>query len=69
VGAPSRRRPDRRHDYLQSGEWAASGHRSAIADAKAAGIVVLGYVFTNYGQPPSADVLDDIKRYYDFYSP
>jgi hypothetical protein len=41
----------------------------AVTDAKAAGIVVLGYVFTNYGQRPAADVLDDIKRTYDFYSP
>jgi Spherulation-specific family 4 len=44
-------------------------YAKAVADAKAVGIVVLGYVFTNYGQRPSVDVLDDIKRYYDFYSP
>jgi hypothetical protein len=44
-------------------------YTKAIADAKAVGIVVLAYVFTNYGQRPSADVLDDIKRTYDFYSP
>jgi hypothetical protein len=51
------------------GQAADPQYTKAIADARAAGITVLAYVYTNYGQRPSADVLDDIKRTYDFYSP
>jgi hypothetical protein len=51
------------------GQAADPQYTTAISEAKAAGIVVLAYVYTNYGQRPSADVLDDIKRTYDFYAP
>jgi hypothetical protein len=38
-----------------------------IAQGKAAGITMLGYVATSYGARPEADVIADINRYYDFY--
>ena len=41
----------------------------AMARAKQAGIMVLGYVSTTYGQRASADVLLDINGYYDLYHP
>jgi hypothetical protein len=42
-------------------------YTQAIAQAQAAGITVLGYVATNYGQRAEADVIADINSYYDFY--
>jgi hypothetical protein len=44
-------------------------YQAVIAQAKAAGIIVLGYVSTNYGQRAPTDVLADINAYYDLYSP
>jgi hypothetical protein len=44
-------------------------YTQSIAQAQAAGIIVLGYVATNYGQRAEADVVADINRYYDLYSP
>jgi hypothetical protein len=40
-----------------------------ISQAQHAGITVLGYVSTNYGQRAEADVVADINHYYDFYTP
>jgi len=51
------------------GQSADPQYTKAISDARAAGIVVLAYVYTDYGQRAAADVLDDIKRTYDFYAP
>jgi hypothetical protein len=45
------------------------GYTQVIAQAQAAGITVLGYVSTNYGQRAEADVAADINRYYDLYTP
>jgi hypothetical protein len=44
------------------------GYAQVIAQARAAGIIVLGYVSTSYGQRPEADVIADINKYYDLYS-
>lgn len=44
-------------------------YTTALADAQAAGIVVLGYVSTDYGQRPEADIVADINRTYDLYTP
>ena len=44
-------------------------YTQALAQARAAGIIVLGYVATNYGQRPEADVVADINSYYDLYQP
>jgi hypothetical protein len=44
-------------------------YQDAIGRAQQAGIAVLGYVATAYGQRPSADVLSDINGYYDLYQP
>ena len=44
-------------------------YQDAMARAQAAGILVLGYVATLYGQRPSAEVLADINSYYDLYAP
>jgi hypothetical protein len=46
-----------------------ASYTDAIARAQAAGIVVLGYVATDYGARPEADVTADINSYYDLYSP
>ncbi len=43
-------------------------YTQAIAQARAAGIVVLGYVSTSYGQRPVADVIADVNSYYNLYS-
>ncbi len=43
-------------------------YTQVIAQARAAGIIVLGYVSTSYGQRPEADVVADINGYYDHYS-
>jgi len=40
-----------------------------IAQAQAAGIRVLGYVSTNYGQRAEADITADVNGYYSLYSP
>ena len=48
---------------------AAEPRNGAIAQAQAAGITMLGYVATSYGARPEADVIADINRYYDFYTP
>jgi hypothetical protein len=40
-----------------------------IAQAQAAGIRVLGYVSTQYGQRAEADIDADVNGYYDLYSP
>jgi hypothetical protein len=39
-----------------------------IAQARTAGIIVLGYVATSYGQRPVADVIADVNGYADLYS-
>jgi len=44
-------------------------YTQAIAQAQAAGIIVLGYVGTSYGARPEADVIADINKYYDLYAP
>jgi hypothetical protein len=44
-------------------------YTAVIAQAQAAGISVLGYVATNYGQRSEAEVTADINRYYDLYTP
>jgi hypothetical protein len=46
-----------------------AAYLDTISRAKQAGIMVLGYVTTTYGQRPSADVLRDINTYYDLYRP
>lgn len=43
-------------------------YTQVIAQARAAGIIVLGYVSTNYGQRPEADVVADINGYYNLYA-
>jgi hypothetical protein len=42
-------------------------YTSVLAQARAAGITVLGYVATSYGQRPAADVLADVDGYYRRY--
>ena len=44
-------------------------YTSAIAKARAAGILVLGYVATNYGKRAEADINADVNGYYDLYQP
>ncbi|HET6149720.1 MAG TPA: spherulation-specific family 4 protein [Polyangia bacterium] len=51
------------------GSVADPAYQDAIARAKQAGIMVLGYVATFYGQRPSAEVIADINTYYDLYGP
>jgi hypothetical protein len=51
------------------GAAADPAYTDAIARAQRAGISVLGYVATNYGQRDSASVLADINAYYDLYHP
>ena len=43
-------------------------YAQVIAQARAAGIIVLGYVSSSYGQRAEADVIADINGYYDIYS-
>jgi hypothetical protein len=43
-------------------------YAQVIAQARAAGIIVLGYVSTSYGQRPEADVIADVNGYYNLYS-
>jgi len=44
-------------------------YTAALAQARAAGILVLGYVATSYGQRPEADITADVNKYYDLYAP
>jgi hypothetical protein len=44
-------------------------YTAAIAQAQAAGIIVLGYVWTDYGRRAEADIAADINRTYDLYTP
>ena len=50
------------------GTAADPAYTQVIAQAQAAGIVMVGYVATAYGARPEADVIADINRYYDFYA-
>ena len=50
------------------GTGADQAYTQVIAQAQAAGIIMLGYVATSYGARPEADVIADINRYYDFYA-
>ena len=50
------------------GTAADPAYTQVIAQAQAAGIVMVGYVATSYGARPEADVIADINRYYDFYT-
>jgi len=54
----------------QSGPGTAAdpAYTQIIAQAQAAGIIMLGYVATSYGARPEAEVIADINSYYDFYS-
>ncbi|HXU04273.1 MAG TPA: spherulation-specific family 4 protein [Polyangia bacterium] len=45
------------------------GYTKVIGQGQAAGIKMLGYVGTSYGARPEADVIADINRYYDLYTP
>lgn len=40
---------------------------AAVRRAQAAGILVIGYVYTSYGRRPAADVLTEIATYLDWY--
>ncbi len=42
---------------------------TGIAQARAAGILVLGYVATDYGQRAESDINADVNGYYDLYQP
>ena len=68
-----RRRAFDRDDRVQPGSGpgtaADPAYTQVIAQAQAAGIVMLGYVATAYGARPEADVIADINRYYDLYAP
>ena len=50
------------------GTAADAAYTQVIAQAQAAGIVMVGYVATAYGARPEADVIADINHYYDFYT-
>jgi hypothetical protein len=50
------------------GTAADPAYTQVIAQAQAAGIVMVGYVATSYGARPEADVISDINHYYDFYT-
>ena len=50
------------------GTAADPAYTQVIAQAQAAGIVMVGYVATSYGARPEADVIADINHYYDFYT-
>lgn len=55
----------------QSGPGAATdpAYTMAIAKAQAAGIIVLGYVSTQYGARAQADIEADVNGYYSLYTP
>ena len=44
-------------------------YTAAIGKARSAGILVLGYVATNYGNRAEADINADVNAYYDQYQP
>jgi Spherulation-specific family 4 len=44
-------------------------YTAAIAQAQAKGIIVLGYVSTQYGQRAEGDIDADVNGYYQYYSP
>jgi len=44
-------------------------YQDAIGRAQQAGVMVLGYIATSYGQRASADVRRDIDAYFDLYHP
>jgi hypothetical protein len=44
-------------------------YTQVISQAQGAGITMLGYVATSYGARPEADVIADINKYYDLYTP
>jgi hypothetical protein len=46
-----------------------SAYTAAIAQAQAAGIIVLGYVSTQYGARAEGDIDADVNGYYSLYSP
>jgi hypothetical protein len=46
-----------------------AGYAAAIAQAQMAGIIVLGYVSTQYGARAEADIDADVDGYYSLYSP
>jgi hypothetical protein len=46
-----------------------SGYTAAIAQAQKAGIIVLGYVSTQYGARAEGDIDADVNGYYSLYSP
>jgi hypothetical protein len=49
------------------GETRLDAYVDAVAAARAAGIAVLGYVHTRYGERPAADVDAEVARWADFY--
>jgi hypothetical protein len=49
------------------GTAADPNYTQAIMRAEAAGIIVLGYVATSYGQRAEADIVADIDAYYNLY--
>jgi hypothetical protein len=49
------------------GTTADPNYVQAITRAEAAGIIVLGYVATSYGQRAEADIVADIDAYYNLY--
>ena len=52
-----------------SGTVTKPGYAAAIAQAQAKGIIVLGYVSTQYGARAEADIDADVNGYYSLYSP
>lgn len=44
-----------------------ANYASSVASAQAAGIKVLGYVYTSYGTRPAADVQNEINAYKSWY--
>ncbi len=46
-----------------------AAYTAAIAQAQAAGIIVLGYVSTQYGQRAEGDIDADVNGYYQYYAP
>jgi hypothetical protein len=55
----------------QSGPGTATdpAYTTALAKAQAAGIIVLGYVSTQYGARAQADIEADVNGYYSLYTP
>lgn len=42
-------------------------YRQAVQSAQAAGVLVIGYVYTSYGKRSDADILAEITTYMDWY--